>query len=181
MSQIPTKRMKSHDDTQAESTTSAGIDVQNLDRLPRSTLINIIIKSLSSSDTLRAAVNDALQSIGPQEDGQDPRESDSDATDLESLSGDEAASFQADATDEKGQFAGMNLSVLAKLIMEIMNSAPAPEGGMPWREFEGIWPPVMGSVEEAIAECKRAGLLVAVNGNEQFVVSTMPIQEHELS
>ena len=145
-----------------------GIDSALVRELPQQALADIIIQALPSSTALKAIVLDRLQSKGVLDDD--------DATDLESLSGEEASS-QDPEPGEEGQFAGLGLSVLSKLIMEIMNSAPAPEGGMPWREFEGIWPPVMGSVEESINECLGKGLLLAVDGNHDFVISTMPITE----
>lgn len=151
-----------------------GFDSTLIARLPRTALIDIIIQALPTSTALKAIVLDKLETeqllVDEKADGD---WLDEDATDLESLSGEEAESSQLSVgPDDSGPLAG--LSVLARLIMEIMNSAPAPEGGMPWREFEGIWPEVMGSVEEAIQECKARNMLVAVDDKGDFVISTMP-------
>lgn len=204
-----------------------GIDTNLVSLLPRQALLDIIYRLLPTSTALKAIVLDKIQNsqlLSPEdldveleiqankqaetrttqptkvEESIDDLLDDEDATDLESLSGDEASSHPSDTlrgnendndpdneddndTDlqpgETGQLAGLGLSVLAKLIMEIMNSAPAPEGGMPWREFEGIWPPVMGTVESAVSECKAKGLLISVGGNEDYVMSTMPMDDTE--
>lgn len=157
-----------------------GIDSAIIARLPRRALLDIVLQTLPTSTALKAIVLDKLTTESLLEPGESDdeyaEEEDADATDLEDLSGEEAeSSQQSDQPVESGPLAG--LSVLAKLIMEIMNSAPAPEGGMPWREFEGIWPPVMGTVEDAVKECISKGMLKTVNGNNEFVVSTMPMVE----
>ncbi|CCG80743.1 protein of unknown function [Taphrina deformans PYCC 5710] len=158
-----------------------GIDASLIARLPRKALLDIILQTLPTSTALKAIVLDKLSTEsllepGESEDDEFEGDEDADATDLEDLSGEEAESSQQSIEpEETGPLAG--LSVLAKLIMEIMNSAPAPEGGMPWREFEGIWPPVMGSVEDAVKECIGRGMLETVGGNEEFVISTMPMVE----
>lgn len=157
-----------------------GIDSALIARLPRHALLDIIVQVLPNSTAMKAIVLDKLSNENlltdeEIEEGWFEDEEDADATDIEELSGEEADSSQQNEVEDVGPLAG--LSVLAKLIMEIMNSAPAPEGGMPWREFEGIWPDVMGTVEDAIKECMGQGMLVAVNGNSEFVVSTMPLVE----
>lgn len=177
------KKQKLEETIKIEATESVlinGIDASLVGRLPRKALLDIILQTLPTSTAIKAIVLDKLTTESLlstddleqeyMDDGED-----ADATDLEELSGEEAESSQQSLSEDSGPLAG--LSVLAKLIMEIMNSAPAPEGGMPWREFEGIWPPVMGTVSDAVQECKAKGMLVAVNGNEDFVVSTMPTVE----
>lgn len=162
-----------------------GLDSSLIARLPRTALLEIILQTLPTSTAVKAIVleklcSERLLTDKEIDEEESAEELDDDATDLESLSGEEAESSQQSlGVDETGPLAG--LSVLAKLIMEIMNSAPAPEGGMPWREFEGIWPDLMGSVEDAIAECMERGMLVAVNGNPEFVISTMPMIETTLA
>lgn len=159
---------------ESESVLTNGIDSSLIARLPRAALIDIIAQALPTSTALKAIVLDKLETEQLLSDGKAEGEwLDEDATDLESLSGEEADSSQPSiGPEDSGPLAG--LSVLARLIMEIMNSAPAPEGGMPWREFEGIWPEVMGSVEDAIQECKARNMLVAVDDKGDFVISTMP-------
>ena len=148
-----------------------GIDSSLVRRLPRQALLEIVLQTLRTSTAVKAIVLEKLSS----EQLLDDEDEDSNATDLEELSGEEASSQHSAQAEATGPLA--SLSVLAKLIMEIMNSASAPDGGMPWREFEGIWPPVMGQVSDAIKECVQKGLLVAVDGNDEFVVSTMPMVE----
>lgn len=158
-----------------------GIDSSLIAKLPRHALLDIITQVLPNSTAMKAIVLDKLTHEKLLDEDEleewleEEEEEDADATDIEELSGEEASSSQQNVSDDTGPLAG--LSILAKLIMEIMNSAPAPEGGMPWREFEGIWPEVMGTVEAAVKECMDKDMLVAVDGNSEFVVSTMPLVE----
>lgn len=171
------KRVKIESDMKVEDNEPVllgGIDSSLIARLPRSALIDIITQALPTSTALKAIVLDKLETEQLLVDEKaEEAWLDEDATDLESLSGEEVESSQQSVgPDDSGPLAG--LSVLARLIMEIMNSAPAPEGGMPWKEFEGIWPEVMGSVKDAIEECKARNMLVALDDKGDFVVSTMP-------
>lgn len=171
------KRVKIEADMKVEDNEPVllgGIDSSLIARLPRSALIDIITQALPTSTALKAIVLDKLETEQLLVDEKaEEAWLDEDATDLESLSGEEVESSQQSiGPDDSGPLAG--LSVLARLIMEIMNSAPAPEGGMPWKEFEGIWPEVMGSVKDAIEECKARNMLVALDDKGDFVVSTMP-------
>lgn len=169
-----------------------GIQTSLLRRLPRHALLEVLYQALPTSTALQAIVLEKLQTAALLKDDtvdveetleevDASRESndvdagdDDDMTEPEDLSGEEDLEEEDEShLDERLR----GLSQLAKLIMEIMNSAPAPEGGMPWREFEGIWPPVMGSVEDAIKECRDRGLLVTAEKDDDFVVSTMPLQE----
>ncbi|ORY80953.1 hypothetical protein BCR37DRAFT_380833 [Protomyces lactucae-debilis] len=170
-----------------------GIDTALLRKLPRAALLDVLYQALPTSTALQAIVLEKLQTAtllaadtvevedtleeidGTRGDEWEDAESgdDNDMTEPEDLSGEEEEEEDESHLDERLR----GLSPLAKLIMEIMNSAPAPEGGMPWREFEGIWPPVMGTVAEAIKECRDRGVLVTADTDDDFVVSTMPMAD----
>ena len=170
-----------------------GIDASLVSRLPREALIDVILQTLPTSTALQAIVIDKLKHetlhdadaiVYDEEATEDEDVSD----DYEDVSDDDAGTDQAGAAATAGgaidgiddaklppACRGLGLSPLSKLIMEVMASAPAPDGGMPWREFEGIWPPVLGTVEDAVKECKEKGLLIAVDDAGEFVESTIPI------
>lgn len=181
----------------------AGIDATQIARLPREALVDIVLQTLPTSTALQAIVLQKLQHHAHTLDGAGDAEVDEEATEDEDVSDDyEDVSDDADsAADGAGvggvggaggaaaaaagdgiddaklppACRGLGLSALSKLIMEVMSSAPAPEGGMPWREFEGIWPPVLGTVQAAVDELKSKGLLIAVDAAGEFVESTVPI------
>lgn len=184
LKKIKTESMSTRDDGSTGPDVVNGVEMSDVSRLPRSALLDLIRQMLQSSSVMKALVLSklsteqllTLEELEEEElDDNEEEVDDADATDIEELSGEEADSSQQSSKSDTGPLAG--LSVLAKLIMEVMNSAPAPEGGMPWREFEGIWPPIMGTVPDAIRECVAKGLLDYVAGNDEFVISTMPMVE----
>ncbi|BFZ57996.1 hypothetical protein PYCC9005_005054 [Savitreella phatthalungensis] len=175
-----------------------GVDAELVARLPREALLDIVLQVLATSSAVKALVLDKLATEKlhdadavvfdeeatedeDEEDGDDGYE-DEDATIGESEDGQGGDLLGAGGIPEHKlpvEMRGKGLSELAKLIMQVMVSAPAPDGGMPWREFEGIWPPALGTVERAVDELKEKGLLVAKDVAGEFVESTVPIQEQD--
>ena len=172
----------------------AGIDASLVSRLPREALIDVILQTLPTSIALQAIVIDKLKRETLHDADavvydEEATEEEDVSDDYEDISGEEdedgdintqenASGGVGDGIDDSKlppACRGLGLSPLSKLIMEVMSSAPAPEGGMPWREFEGIWPPVLGTVQAAVDECKAKGLLIAVDAAGEFVESTIPI------